>query len=343
MIEVRRPHVFLSSLAIVFLLVSIPNAAIPAGYIGKPYPPGSAPHEIPGRVNFHDYDYVPPSLGNSQGVTFVQDDLSGSAGSNAGGRDGKIAGIPGDSDKTWPAFWFTNDNIYDLDTFYADGVKWPNGVRYPNAVDTTVADCYIGASHANSMTKFTIHVPTAGKYWISSIWTEDAPPMTFHLSFMNGTNTVSTPTITLNPPEASYHAWRQYGDFASIQLDSGVQVLQFQNGSNHLNQDFLYIAADSGQFTTAIFQTPGKFAPSGALKIAVSRNEVRFTLPDAGKTTISVFDCRGREIGCVMNKNLGAGEHTALLPAANLNPGVYFLHINHNAENSVARFEAIAK
>ena len=124
MIEVRRPHVFLSSLAIVFLLVSIPNAAIPAGYIGKPYPPGSAPHEIPGRVNFHDYDSVPPSLGNSQGVLFCRTICPVSAGSNAGGKDAKLRHTR-DSDKTWPAFWFTNDNIYDLDTFYADGVNGP--------------------------------------------------------------------------------------------------------------------------------------------------------------------------------------------------------------------------
>src|SRR5271157_1374323 len=326
----------LAALAAGAFFVSFSIAAIPAGYVGKPYPPGSAPHEIPGRVNFHDYDYVPPSLGNSQGVTFVQDDLSGSAGSNAGGRDGKIAGIPADSDKTWPAFWFTNDNIYDLDTFYAAGVKWPSGVRYPNAVDTTVADCYIGASHANSMTKFTIHVPQAGKYWISSIWTEDAPPMTFHISFMNGTNTVSTPTITLNPPEASYHAWRQYGDFASIQLDSGVQVMQFQNGSNHLNQDFLYIAADSGQFSTAILRPAAKPAKTESFGIFISQSTVRFSLPGAGKTRISVFDCLGREIMPILDQSLSAGTHSAEFNRASLKQGVYFLHIKHTAGNAVA-------
>jgi hypothetical protein len=319
--------------------VSLSIAAIPAGYIGRPYPPGSAPHEIPGRVNFHDYDYVPPSLGSSQGVTFVQDDLSGSAGSNAGGRDGHIPGIAPDSDKTWPAFWFTNDNIYDLDTFYAAGVSWPNGVRYPDPVDTSVADCYIGASHANSMTKFTIHVPTAGKYWISSIWTEDAPPMTFHINFMNGANTVSTSTITLNPPEASYHAWRQYSDFASIQLDSGVQVMQFQNGSNHLNQDFLFIAADSGQFTTAILHSPSRSAVAGPLNISLAQKTVRFSVPDAGMTTLTVFDCLGKEVSQIMNRTLAAGQHTVSVNTANLKQGVYFLRISHNGTAGVVKFE----
>ncbi|HUI92237.1 MAG TPA: hypothetical protein VLX68_08325, partial [Chitinivibrionales bacterium] len=174
----RFSRYLLAVLAAGVTFVSLSNAAIPAGYKGLPYPPGSAPHEIPGRVNFHDYDWVPPSLGSSNGVTFIQDDQAGSAGSTAAGRDGKVAGIPADSDNAWPAFYLTWHA--DHDTFYATGVTYPNGTIYPGP-DTALAhaDYYIGASHPDGMTKYTVHVAMAGKYWISSCWAADAWPIQF--------------------------------------------------------------------------------------------------------------------------------------------------------------------
>jgi hypothetical protein len=336
--NVRRfSRYFLAALAVGVLFLSLANAEIPAGYKGKPYPPGSAPHEIPGRVNFHDYDWVPPSLGGSNGVTFVQDDLSGSAGSTAGGRDGKVAGIPFDSCNSWPAYYLTWHA--DHDTFYATGVTYPNGTIYPGP-DTALAhsDYYIGASHPDGMTKYTIHVPKAGKYWISSIWGADAYPIKFHINFMNGAATVSTPTVTCNG-SGSYHAWRKYSDFTSIQLDSGVQVMQFQNESYHLNQDFLYIAADSGQFTTEIRQATFNPAASPSFGIAVGQAAVRFSLPDAGNTKVSVFDCLGIEIAKVLDRNLAAGKHSLALSEICLRNGIYFVRMEHGNGSVIARFQ----
>lgn len=336
--NVRRfSRYFPAALAAGAMFVSLSNAAIPAGYKGLPYPPGSAPHEIPGRVNFHDYDWVPPSLGGSNGITFVQDDLSGSAGSTAAGRDGKVAGIPADSDNSWPAFYLTWHA--DHDTFYASGVTYPNGAIYPGP-DTSVAhaDYYIGASHPDGMTKYTIHVPKAGKYWISSCWAADAWPIQFKINFMNGATTISTPTVTLNG-SGSYHAWREYGDFTSIQLDSGIQVMQFQNGSYHLNQDFLYIAADSGQFTTEIRQASVNPAASQPFGIAVGQGAVRFSLPDAGNTKISVFDCLGKEIAKVLDRNLAAGKHSLALSEIGLRNGIYFVRMQHGNASVTARLQ----
>jgi hypothetical protein len=322
----------LAALATGAFLFSVSQAAIPTGYVGKPYPPGSGPHEIPGRINFREYDYVPPSLGSSRGVTFVQDDVAGTVnGSNAAGRDGKIAGFAVDSDNVWPAFWATNDNPGDVDT-------WVNGGRYPDSLDTSVVDYYIGASHANSMTKFTVHVPTAGKYWISSIFAAAEQPPHFQISFLNGDKTVTVASGNLNGV-ASYHIWQEFSDFASIQLDSGVQVLYFQNGTNHLNQDFLYIAADSGQFSTAILRTPAKSTNAGPLNISLAQKTVRFSIPDAGMTKVAVFDCLGKEISQIMNRTLVAGEHTVSVNTANLKQGVYFLRVSHNGIAGVVKFE----
>jgi hypothetical protein len=326
---------FFAALVTVVFLFSSSQATIPAGYKGKPYPPGSEPHEIPGRVNFHDYDYVPPSLGGSNGVTFVQDDLAGSANSNAGGRDGKIPGIPFDSCNAWPALYLTW-HVPSSDTFYAAGVVYPNGARFPSP-DTSVNDWYIGASHPNGMTKYTVHVPMAGKYWISSIWAADSWPIKYHINFFNGTATVSTPTVTING-SGSYHAWRKYCDFASIQLDSGVQVMQFQNETFHLNQDFLYIAADSGQFATAISRIPEKPTSGGPLDISLAQKTVRFSTPDAGNVLLSVYDCSGHRLSEQCLVNLGKGYHSVPLQTSLLRSGVYLLRLGRNGSEVVKKF-----
>jgi hypothetical protein len=339
----RSSRCFLAAFAAGVLFVSLSNAAIPAGYKGKPYPPGSPPHEIPGRVNFHDYDWVPPSLGGPNGVTFVQDDLAGSvAGSTAGGRNGSIPGIPFDSCNAWPAMWTTNHHTDDgiPDTFYAAGVKWPNGVRFPGP-DTNVNDWYIGASHPNGMTKYTIHVPKAGKYWISSIWAAASPPAQYHLSFYNGASTVSTPSVICNGMTASYHAWYKFSDFASVQLDSGVQVMQFQNESMHLNQDFIYIAADSGQFTTGTEPLMSKAPGKPQSDLSIDRGIIRFTVLSAGKTKISVYDCLGRELLTVLDRSVAAGMHSVALNQTGLKNGIHFLRMEHGNVSSVIKLEHI--
>jgi hypothetical protein len=329
MINARSSSKFLlAALAAGTVVVSLANAEIPAGYAGKPYPLGSTPKELPGRLNFSEYD-----LGGLN-VSFYADDRKGTG---YGSDSAKVALRKQGGDTDWPSMYGTNQSIWDLDTFYTDGVVWPHGVRYPSATDTTISDFYIGASHGNSWTKWTVHVSKAGKYWISSIWTAMEQPAHFQISFLNGDKTVTTPTDTFTGV-ASYHAWKKLSDFASVQLDTGVQVVFFQNGTNHLNQDFLYIAADSGMFMTGISPSSQKSTSTGPCDLSVNRETIRFTLPDVGKTKISVFDCLGREIMPVLNKTLSAGSHSALLNTANLKKGIYFVRMEHNNIAVVAKF-----
>ncbi|HUI92802.1 MAG TPA: T9SS type A sorting domain-containing protein [Chitinivibrionales bacterium] len=321
----KASRLFFVSFSVISLLASLSIAEIPAGYAGTPFPPGSAPRELMGRINFNDFDC------GAENVSWYADDAwDGAVNRNKVGLT------------TGPASFCTNDNTSDRDTFYAAGVVWPNGVRYPDPVDTSVQDCYIGASHGNSFTKWTVHVSTAGKYWISSIWSAMEEPAHYTVLFLNGKDTVKTPLITFQQ-EASYHAWRLYSDFASVQLDTGVQVLYFQNGSNHLNQDFLFFATDSGKFTTDVMQPALKPAKTESHAVSISQNIVRLVLKDAGMTKVSVYDCLGREIATVLNKNLAAGDHTVTLAKAGLKQGVYFLHVNHNSATSVTRFQTISK
>jgi hypothetical protein len=307
------------------LLASLSGAAIPAGYAGRPFPAGSAPREIPGRINFHEYDLGGPN------VTFVQDDPAYgpvSGGGTAGGRDK-------DGDHSWPAFFLTG---HPSDTFYAAGVNYPKGVPYPSA-DTSLAanHWYIGACHPNNWTKFTIHVPKAGKYWISTIFAVMGTSMQCHVSFMNGAKTVITKTTNL-PAKNSYHAWQLYKDFASVQLDSGVQVMQFYNECYHINQDFLYIAADSGKFSTGIRHTEAPSNNPDDYFFSGNEKNAGAYLTDAETIKISAFDCLGRKLleGC--NRSLAATRHEVNVDMANVKAGIYFVRIEYGNSSSIVKF-----
>lgn len=325
----KASRLFFVSFSFISLLASLAIAEIPSGYAGTPFPPGSTPRELNGRINFNEYD-----LGGKN-VAWYQDD----AWDGAPNRKG--------IDEAGPAFYETC-TAWDRDTFYADGVSPPNGVLYPDPTDTTIHDFYIGAAHANTWVKWTVHVSKAGKYWISAYWSVLDANVAYTISLLNGTKTTTTGLFSRPAVTQSYHAWRRFADFASIQADTGVQVLYFQDGCTHLNQDYLYFASDSGKFppfptTTNAARPELKPAKAATPAISISHNTVRFTLKDAGMTKVSIFDCLGREIGLVLNKNLAAGEHTVPANINNLKQGVYFLHIQSNGTNSVTRFQTIGK
>lgn len=307
------------------ILFSLSYAEIPAGYAGKPFPPNSAPRELNGRINFNEYD-----LGGIN-VAWYQDD----AWDGAPNRKG--------IDEAGPAFYETC-TAWDRDTFYADGVSYPNGVLFPDPTDTTIHDFYIGAAHASTWVKWTVHVSKAGKYWMSANWSAMDVNLAYTISLLNGTQTTTTGLITKPAVTQSYHAWRRYADFASIQADTGVQVLYFHDASTHLNQDYLYFASDSGKFppfptSTATAQPDLKPAKTELPALSFSQNTVRFTLHDAGMTRIALFDCIGREVAQVLNKNMPAGTHSIPVDMANVKQGVYFLRMENNGNTGVVKFQ----
>ena len=337
----RLDKMIFLALAAVALFAIVGNAAVPSYYNGRIFPAGGAAKEIPGRINFRDYD-----LGG-RGVAWVQDNVAydGLAGGcTAAGRDN-------DGDAQHPAMTMTNhETDTKFDTFYTDGAT-PTAVRYPSP-DTSFAanDWYIGACHPNNWFNVTVHVSKPGKYWISSIWAAMNTTLNYQISFI-GTqyaatkDTVKTPDVNLKGYN-TYHGWRRYPDFASIQLDSGVQVMKFFNKSYHINQDFLYFAADSGKFpmmpndTRTAIGKPASGVPAGTQSnLSTCRETVRFFVPDAGKTKISVFDCIGRKIMVVLDRALATGNHSVTLNEAGLKNGIYFLRMEHDGASTVAKFQ----
>lgn len=330
-------RLFIVALAAATLLLSLSNAAVPSDYKGVPYPLGSAPKEIPGRINFHDYDKGGP------GVSFLQDDMASGhwGGCFAGLRD---TGIYADGDSDHPSFTMTNHFSSPNDTFYPASASYPNGVRYPSP-DTSFAanDWYIGACHPNNWFNVTIHAPKTGKYWISAFWTAMLDTIQYQIFFI-GTqyaatkDTIKTDTINLSGSN-SYHAWRRYSDFVSVQLDSGVQIMKFYNETYHLNQDYLYFAADSGDFPTGIDQPNSKTAPKARSNLSIWRDCLKFSVPDAGKTRIVIYDCLGREMLTLLDKSIAAGSHILTFNSTCLKRGIYFLRMQHGTAATVAKFQ----
>ncbi len=210
-----------STLLLAALAAAIPTLAdIPVGYKGTPYL--GTPWPIPGRIDFENYD-----LGGLN-IAWKSDDKAGQGvapGSTAANR-------ANDGEKEHPAFWITNSNVGEVDKF-ADGSLYPSAEN-PKSI-------YIGAAHATDYNNTTVNVAKAGTYWISAHFASEPNQIKCHLSF-NGIN--KTPGLTL-AGTSSYHAWRYYKNMAKVELEAGVQVMQFMLDANHLNWDYVYLAADS--------------------------------------------------------------------------------------------------
>jgi len=329
----RKGKLVLLALVAVSAIAWVAKAAVPASYTGRVYPAGGSPKEIPGRINFHDYD-----LGG-RGLAWVQDDVANdpiSGGCTAGGRDS-------DGDAQHPAMAMTNhESDTKFDTFYAVGAT--SGVRYPSP-DTSFAanDWYIGACHPNNWFNITVHVSKPGKYWISSIWAAMNDSIISQIYFLGTQYATTHDTVKTNvfhlKAYNTYHGWRPNADFSSITLDSGVQVMTFYNQSYHLNQDFLYFAADSGIFPTGVALPAAKTSAKSNASLSVDRGIIRFNVSDAAKTKIAVYDCLGREMMTLLDKTVSAGAHSLALNESGLKRGIYFVRMEHNGVASVAKFQ----
>lgn len=115
--------------------------------------------------------------------------------------------------------------------------------------------------------------------------------------------------------------------------------MQFQNNNVHLNQDFLYFASDTGKMPTGVEQPMSKASGNAQSNLAFDKGLIKLTVPDAGETKISVYDCLGREIASLLDRSVSAGSHTVVLNESGLKRGVYFVRMEHGGAASVAKFQ----
>jgi len=202
---------------VVTLLGARAHAAVPPGYTGMPF--GGTPRPLPGRIDFEDFDE------GGETISWDVDDHTGNFGE--GGCPGNVY-----REGIHPQLCQTNTNPGEVDLYTAGPMM---GSKYPS--DAMPQSIYIGYTHGVDWVKITVDVKQAGSYKVSTTWASEgggAGHINPEISF----NDVVKATPAL-PGTGGYHNWVAYPDFATIELEAGVQVLKFTAKTQHLNYDYL--------------------------------------------------------------------------------------------------------
>lgn len=196
------------------------RAAIPAGYTGTPFK--GTPTSLPGRVDFENYDE------GGQNVAWSVDDHTGNFGEGGCAANNYRTALP------HPQLCLTN-NGNEVDTYTMGPLL---GQKYPS--DAKPQSIYIGYTHGVDWVKVTVNVTQTGTYKLSSTWGSEpsgADAIKFQISF----NDVLKADVKL-PGTGGYHNWVAFPDFATVELEAGLQVLKFAAKSQHLNYDYVQLS-----------------------------------------------------------------------------------------------------
>ena len=205
-----RPYFFGALLCVSALVIGTPaHADIPAGYTGAPYK--GTPWPIPGRIDFENFD-----LGGYN-VGFKTEHHSKGAPIACSGGDYR-------TDDDQPTVCKTNQGT-EVD-------KLADGTLYPSAANPV--SYYIGACRPTDWVQITVNVKTAGTYKLSSTWASGADVIDVTL-FFNGVQKANYKTSAAS----DYHKWVPGPQFATIDLDAGVQVFKFVANREHVNYDYI--------------------------------------------------------------------------------------------------------
>jgi hypothetical protein len=169
-----------------------------------------------------------------------------------------------------------------------------------------------------------------------SVWIRAKNPDGTYTSPLLGPVTVNTPvgtTVTRNRNQNIPGTWAP-----------GVYVY-----SGYVNNTFSYPAIDSASFTFTKLAVggsgpyvwdannygepfPGEVAVAAPTTFAVTgaypnpfnpSTSISFTLPEASRVTLNVYDVNGRQVASLVNGTLNAGSHKVTFDGSSLSSGVY--------------------
>ncbi len=303
-----------------FLSVSLTSAAIPAGYTGVPYCCDTLQghyQQIPGQVVCVFFD------SGGEGVAFHYPGGCGGGGTMRLNKAGQV--IQADAPLCMQQY---SGNDYDMITDQHEAGYW-----------------HLAWIDSNGQwNKYSIHVNTAGMYYISFHQATAYYPNCEVLTYYDGAKTkidsiINLPVVTVPPgcPEL-WHSWTMNNNVDSVMLDTGLQVVQitFLLGSWNLD----WMSFNLQYPTQAGHVTPFQAAKPDFMKVMPLENtlNVYLDLKQSGKTSFSIMDSRGRLVGNPVTKSLAAGPQSQNLPLGRLGPGVYFLEMEHSGILAQSRF-----
>ena len=321
----------LAFLCVGVLLVSLSNAAIPAGYKGTPFCCDSLQghyQQIPGHIECVFFD------GGGDGVAFH---YPGGCGSGGTTMRKTLSGqaIAADAPLCMQPF-----SGYDY-IFKSNPSQHETGYWHLAWIDSAGQ---IKTDTAGEWLKYSVHVNTAGMYYVSFHQANAYLPNLEQLSFYNGQNVKidSIRNMPVDTPIPSgcievWHSWTT-SRVDSVVLDTGLQVVElaFRVGSWNIDR----IAFDLHKATPVLHQGFQEIPGPDEFSVRPVENAlaVSMRLRKAGRATFAVLDCRGRVVGSPVSRSVTSGAQSQTLPMGRLTPGIYFMQMEFGGIISQSRF-----
>ena len=318
----RLYHKIAAMAASVFLLASLVNAAMPTGYAGTPFTGDTLhghPQGIPGIVQSTFFDE------GGQGVSF----------NYPGNFQGDCNVRQGHAGTNVAMQVFAKQHDYFAGT--VGGID-----------DSATGSCHLSWLMWASPTargewlNYTVHVNTAGNYTLEM---HESVIDTNNLNFVTfsgvKTDSVKHMGISIRPPgdHEIYHDWKWDMTPNLLTLDTGLYVLtlEFGNGlGNFAAMKFVLTGTAAGPLGS----NAGLLNKGLDVMPVINQNNlsVSYSLTQAGRTTVSVYDCAGRAMVPSISRNMNAGAQKQIVGIGNMGRGVYFVRVEQNGFRETKSF-----
>jgi hypothetical protein len=304
-----------------FIFVASTQAAIPTGYKGKPFSGDTIngkPQQIPGIIKSVFFDEGGEDTAFHEAIMENESNLSMRKNKNT---DWQVDMQP---------FQDTPRPDYNV-----DGSK------------ELLGSWHLSWIVAGEWVKFTVHVNTAGMYYISlkvsMVDKENLSTISFNDGKPDSIKNIKAVVIPskciaeCKQPQCEmceiYHMWDIYDKVDSVTLDTGLFVMKYQFDKGAQNFDWIKFTAKNPTSVTPRPALQTNRALDVAASISGSRLHVAYKLPQPGAARLSVVDCAGRMIlnSQIQDAVAGCRNESFNMPA--LNKGLYFARIEQDGES----------
>jgi hypothetical protein len=294
-----------------FLAVSLVSAALPPGYTGKPNPGDTL-------------------LGKPHGIPgVVKGVLRDSGGTNLSFN--ACCAVQGYA--TWD---------YDIIGSGTNG-------QLDSSVNATIPTSHLSYMVEGQWMKYTVHVNTAGTYYVDLKLANVNSPNLITLTYYNGTSvksdSVKNLPVCLTPPGCPepWHAWAYNMHVDSVALDTGLQVFQITFNKGSWNYDWMRftLKGETGAQVPSLLKSH-----TGPMGLTTTLSGAKLTLSyyagAAASTRINLVNCAGKTVLSSIDRNSAVGSRTASLDVSSLRRGVYFVNVERSG-NRETRSVLIAR
>jgi hypothetical protein len=311
-------------------------AAIPAGYAGKPF-------------------CCDTLLGHPQGIPgIVKGVFFDSGGEGVGFHDGDN-GNQGGSMRLKNGQQIQADFAVDMQSYSGndwDVVGYGTSGQHDSSVTATPLTWHIswinasGPTSAGDWYKHTVHVNVAGTYTIDLKEAEAyAPPSLQLITFYNGastrTDSIKDLPMCITPPGCPevWHAWNCFMNVDTVTLDTGLQVVQMAFVTGSWNYDWMrFRLKGASPVLSGVKNGFAQKAFDVRPVITGTNLTVSYSLAQAGRTTVAVYDCAGRAMVPSIARTMNAGAHKQIVGLGNMGHGVYFVRVEQNGLRETKSF-----